>query len=339
MRRPLTHFVPALIAFALLVAGSLTSISPASAAPIAGAPTTYCGDPDTDPSIDTGAGTMVTCDTTITNTVTAIDPVTGLASGSAVISVTECTGPATGRLDPADLTCSTDEQVLTSLVTVVEQCNGVGYGGGNVLECNVEVLTTFVGVTPAAITAATVNQCNGSAPDTTGCDPYPASTTNATITQCNNSSYGGGQEDFICTAAGTTSASLPVTVTQCNDSNYGGGSWLTCSVRLAAAVVTLPTATPVPSLAPAVSPVPSIDSPAAPVASGAAGPDLARDVDLGGSPSAAPLLPDTRLSGAVAVDPGAALLVIGLLGLGVAGTSVLRIGSRRSTIPRHVERV
>ena len=71
----------------LIAAGSLLTVSPATAAPIAGAPTTYCGDPDTDPSMDTGAGTMITCDTTVTNTITAIDPGTGVASGSAVIEV------------------------------------------------------------------------------------------------------------------------------------------------------------------------------------------------------------------------------------------------------------
>lgn len=339
MRRPLTISVPALLAFALLAAGSLTSISPAFAAPIAGAPATYCGDPDTDPSMDTGAGSMISCDTTITNTVTAIDPVTGIASGSAVISVTECTGPANGRIDPADLTCSTDEQILTSLVTAVEQCNGVGYGGGNVLECSVEVSTTFVGVTPEAITAATVNQCNGSAPDTTGCDPYPAGTTSATITQCNNSSYGGGQEDFICTVDGTTSASLRVTVTQCNDSNYGGGSWLTCSASLTNGVIGLTAPTPGAS-APTES--------AAPAGSAASTPGGSAPPTPPGGASPAPGLPDTRVGAAATagdghpgsvVLAGLALFVIGLLLVTSAGTSVLRTASRRGTIRRPTERV
>ena len=70
----------------------------------------------------------------------------------------------------------TDSQILPNLVTTIEQCNGVGYGGGNVLECSVNVINDFVGVTPRAIGAATVNQCNGSAPDTTGCNPFPATT-------------------------------------------------------------------------------------------------------------------------------------------------------------------
>ena len=252
MRRPLKFLFPSLVALALTTGGLVVTTLPTSAAPIAGAPTTYCGDPDTDPSIDTGAGTMITCDTTITNTITAIDPGTGVASGSSVISVTECTGPASGRLDPSMLTCSTDAEILVSLVTHVDQCNGVGYGGGNVLECSVSVINNFVGVTPQALSAATVNQCNASAPDTTGCNPFPATTTNATITQCNNSSYGGGQEDFNCTASGTTTSSLTVTVNQCNDSNYGGGSWLNCSASLLNNVISLVTASPTdqPTLAP-----------------------------------------------------------------------------------------
>ena len=259
MRRPLSSFVPILFAFSLLAAGSLAVTSPASAAPIAGAPVTNCGDPVTDPSMDTGAGTMISCDTTIANTVTAIDPATGVPSGTSVVTVTECIGPANGRLDPADLTCTTDTQNLVGLVTSVDQCNGVGYGGGNVLECSVDVITTFVGVTPQAVTAATVNQCNGSAPDTTGCNPFPASTTSATITQCNNSSYGGGQEDFNCDASGTTTASLSVTVHQCNNSNYGGGSWLNCAVTLTnmAGSTTL-TPTPLAPAGSSSSPAPSM---------------------------------------------------------------------------------
>jgi hypothetical protein len=260
MRRFLTVLLPSLFAIILLAASSLSATSPVSAAPIAGAPTTYCGDPDTDPSMSTGAGTMITCNTTITNTITGIHPVTGVASGSSVISVTECVGPASGRLDPSFLTCSTDAQNLVNLVTSVDQCNGVGYGGGNVLECDVDVINNFVGVTPAVVSAATVNQCNDSAPDTTGCNPFPASTTTATITQCNNSSYGGGQEDFNCIASGTTTASLNVLVNQCNDSNYGGGSWLNCSASLTNNVIPA-AATPTPAPAGAITPL-GVGSPA-----------------------------------------------------------------------------
>jgi len=225
----------------------MITASPVSGAPIARAATTYCGDPGTDPSMSTGAGTMITCDVVITNTIDAIDSDTGLATGSSVVSVTECTGPAIGRLDASFLRCATDTQSLGALVTRVYQCNGVGYGGGNVLECRVEVINNFVGVIPEPLRAVTVDQCVGSAPVTTGCSPYPATTTSAAITQCNGSSYGGGQEDFNCIAGGTTTASFTVTVEQCNGSNYGGGSWLNCSASLINNVVidaATPTATP-----------------------------------------------------------------------------------------------
>jgi hypothetical protein len=257
MRRPLTLLVAGLFTIAAGSTAFLIDDSPVSGAPIADAPITYCADPDTDPSMDTGGGTMITCVTEITNTVTAIDPISGVASGTAHVKVTECTGPANGRLDPNDLTCTEDEQDLVNLVTHVDQCNEVGYGGGNVLECSVEVTTNFVGVSPQAILAATVDQCNvpqDEGLDKTGCDPFPATTTNATITQCNDSSYGGGQEDFNCLATGsTTSASLSVTVDQCNNSNYGGGSWLNCSASLSNNVEAVEP-TPTPTLAPTNAP-------------------------------------------------------------------------------------
>lgn len=321
MRRPLTLLFPGLFALALLAAGSLTTTSPASAAPIAGAPTTYCGDPHTDPSMSTGAGTMITCDTSIQNTITAIDAVTGAPSGGSVISVTECTGPASGRLDPSFLTCTTDEQILVSLVTSVDQCNGVGYGGGNVLECTVDVLNTFVGVTLQAVSAATVNQCNGSAPDTTGCDPYPASTTNATITQCNNSSYGGGQEDFNCDASGTTTASLSVTVNQCNDSNYGGGSWLNCSASLTNTIIGQATPSASPTAGPSATGGPSTTAAPSPTA-GASVPQTGLPVPSFAAPvnpyfPGLPDLPDTSLD-EQSPAPVSWVALVGLAGIALA---------------------
>ena len=304
MRRPLTLLMAGLFALTAASAAFLINNSPVSAAPIAGAPITYCADPDTDPSMDTGAGTMIKCVTEITNTVTAIDPISGVASGTAHVKVTECTGPASGRLDPSFLTCSTDEHDLVNLVTHVKQCNAVGYGGGNVLECSVDVTTNFVGVSPQAILDATVNQCNVpefAGLDKTGCDPFPATTTNATITQCNDSSYGGGQEDFNCLATGnTTSASLSVTVNQCNNSNYGGGSWLDCSATLDTNIVPLasptPTATvtaapPTPTLAPTPSLAPTPTVAATPTS--AATPTVAPTPTLAATPAPTPTLAAT----------------------------------------------
>lgn len=301
MRRLLPPALAGMFALVLLASSAAVATKPATAAPIATTPTVYCGDPDTDPSMDTGAGTMITCDISVANNITAIDADTGVASGTAVISVTECVGPANGRLDPNDLTCTTDAQTVASLVTAVDQCNEVGYGGGNVLECSVEVVNTFAGVTPAEITAATVNQCNGSATDTTGCTPFPATTTNATITQCNNSSYGGGQEDFICSAAGTTTATLNVTVNQCNNSNYGGGSWLTCSANVSNLVV-----------APAVMPTPALTT------------------------SPVPGLPDTATEVPFAAGNGIPSLLVTLLVLSSFAVIAGRTQSRREVRATHV---
>jgi hypothetical protein len=114
MRRPLSLLAAGLFALAVAAPAVLLSNSPTSAAPIAGAPITYCADPDTDPSMDTGAGTMITCDTEITNNVTAIDPISGVASGNAVVRVVECRGEAIGRTQPSALTCTEDEAILVN---------------------------------------------------------------------------------------------------------------------------------------------------------------------------------------------------------------------------------
>ena len=347
MRRSFSILVPGAVVVALLAASSFLATPPASAAPIAAAPTTYCGDPTTDGSMSTGAGTMITCDTRVTNTITAINPGTGVASGHSSISVTECRGPASGRLNPAFLTCSTDLQLLVNLVTRVYQCNGVGYGGGNVLECDVRIINNFDGVSPQAFSAATVDQCVGSAPVTTGCNPFPATTTGATITQCNNSSYGGGQEDFNCLASGTTSASLSVTVNQCNDSNYGGGSWLNCSASLtnnliAAAPTPTPVAAPIatavataaPTATPAgaavVTPAPSETPGVGTIGSAPAVPLLLAPV-VGATP--VPTIPDTSFMDEVA----AAVTSIGPLMLTamvlLAAASLVALSHRKTVVP------
>jgi hypothetical protein len=256
MRRPLALLSAGMFTLTCVVTGLLVGNLPALAEPIAQAPHVYCGN-STDGAMDTGAGTMIKCTTTVTNNIVAINPVTGTASGSAVIKVVECTGPANGRLDPNDLTCHTDQHTVANLVTQVTQCNGVGYGGGNVLECHVNVTNRWIGVTPLVTHAVTVNQCNVpefAGLDKTGCDPFPATTTNAKITQCNDSSYGGGQEDFNCTATGTMSSTLAVVVHQCNNSNYGGGSWLNCSASLSNRNILVATPTPSPTATPTATP-------------------------------------------------------------------------------------
>ena len=292
MRRPYVFIFTAVFAATLMSATAFLSSSPAIAAPIADAPITYCADPDTDPSMDTGAGTMITCVTEVTNTVTAIN--SGVATGTAHVRVTECRGPANGRLDPSDLTCTTDEKDLVGLVTRVDQCNEVGYGGGNVLECSVDVTTNFVGVSPQAILDATVNQCNVpqfAGLDKTGCNPYPATTTNATVTQCNDSSYGGGQEDFNCIApnANETTSALSVEVNQCNNSNYGGGSWLNCRTDLAVEVFLQET--PPPTEVPTASPAPTATASPAPTSTASPAPTPTEAPTAVITPSPAPVTP------------------------------------------------
>lgn len=344
MRQLLTLFFAGAFALALFTTATLTS-TPVSAAPIAGAPTTYCGDPDTDPSMDTGAGTMITCETSVENTITGFDPQTGEAVGTAVVRVTECTGPANGRLDPSDLTCNTDEANLTNLVTRVDQCNEVGYGGGNVLECSVEITNEFAGVTPEAIEAATVNQCNNSAsPHKTGCNPYPATTTNATITQCNNSG-GPGQEDFNCLATdSTTTASLSVTVNQCNNSGYGGGSWMNCSTSMTNTATggggtPAPTASPAPSTptpgtsAPTPGPDATTPPTAAPTATLPIGPDGPLAAPSFAPPSTTtlfpglPRVPDTSMEELTAARTNLYFLLAGLAG--ITGLGALTLSRRR----------
>lgn len=231
MRRPMTLFLPGLLAVAMLTALSLVTVSPASAVTIG--PTTTCNNA-------LGNGGAV-CEVTIVNTITP-------TGGSAVVTVRECTGSAG---DP-EATCTNTTTSLTEPVTAVNQCNGSINGGGGTLLCSVNVTNNFFGITSAP-TAVTVNQCNGSI--TTGtmraCDPDPATTSGATITQCNNSANGGGAS-LTCTASGTQSAGLAVLINQCNDSSNGGGTLTVCSASITNNDVagTPPGASPSPSPSP-----------------------------------------------------------------------------------------
>jgi hypothetical protein len=85
--RPLAFLIVGLFAVALVP--SPTAIStPVDEATRIGAPIPYCRDPDTDPTIDTGTRTMITCGTTVTDTIGAIDPATGVASDAGVRAIT-----------------------------------------------------------------------------------------------------------------------------------------------------------------------------------------------------------------------------------------------------------
>jgi hypothetical protein len=192
-------------------------------------------------------GLGLNCDVTVINN---LDVTTGVASST--VTVTECLAAA--NTAP---TCTTATTSFDSLTTSVTQCNDAANGGGSSVICNVTVTNNVTGSASTDITAATVNQCNGSGAEGTGptlnCDPFPASTTGATITQCNGSTNGGGASDRVtCTVTpSTTSALLPVSINQCNGTANGGGSVVTCaasltSVSLASTPISTPTPTPSP---------------------------------------------------------------------------------------------
>ena len=230
----------------LSVIGGLTGLPAASAA--ASAPAATQCDP---PAFPTGAGFQVTCTLTIANTVTSAGAASSTVTGTACLA-------AAGVLPPFG--CTTTVTTANQLVTSVDQCNGVAYGGGSNVTCNVSVVNTIP--TGTATAGVTVNQCigsggNGGTQPTVVCAPV-ASTTNATVTQCNGSGNGGGASARVqCDVTGGSSAE-PVTINQCNGSSNGGGSTVTCMTTftnnfIAAApttTTTLPTAPTTPTTVP-----------------------------------------------------------------------------------------
>jgi len=249
MHRPLRLLFSSLAAMSLIAAMSLMVTAPASAVVIS--PTVTCNN-------GLGNGGAV-CETTVVNTITP-------SGASAVVTVRECVGSA----GVPDATCTTTTQPLSEAVTAVNQCDGSINGGGGTLLCSIVVTNNFVGITPApTVTAATVNQCNGSV--TTGtvraCNPDPATTTSATITQCNGSGNGGGAS-LTCTATGTQSSGLSFIIDQCNGSSNGGGTRTVCSASitnnvLAAGATPPGSASPAPGL-PVLTPNTSVAGQVAP---------------------------------------------------------------------------
>lgn len=219
MRHLATMAMIVVTALGMLVLGGFVAAKAASAAATAPA-ATQC-DP---PAFPTGAGFQVTCTINIANTVTAA----GVSSST--VTATACLAAA-GVLPPFG--CTTTVTTSNQLVTSVDQCNGVAFGGGSNVTCNVSVVNTVP--TGGATSGVTVNQCVGSGTGggtqpTIVCAPV-ASTTNATVTQCNGSGNGGGASTRVqCNVIGGASAE-PVTVNQCNGSANGGGSTVTCSTN------------------------------------------------------------------------------------------------------------
>jgi hypothetical protein len=226
LRRSVAVTVGAGIAFASLAAIGLGTATVASATNSGPPAVAQCNPPE----FPTLAADQVTCVVTVVNTVSSS------GATSSTITTTACLGAAGVPFPSCPLSVGpvTSTTTSTQLVTSVNQCNGIVYGGGSNTYCNVNV-TNNVPVGTAA-PAVSVDQCVGSAGGGGGggstqvCDPT-SSTTNATVTQCNGSGYGGGtysgETTVACTVTGGTSA-LPVTVNQCNGTGYGGGSAVTC---------------------------------------------------------------------------------------------------------------
>ena len=188
------------------------------------------------PAFPTGAGFEVTCTITIENTISAQGVTTSTVTATACLA-------AAGVLPPSG--CTTTVTTSSQLVTSVDQCNGIVYGGGSNVTCNLTVNNDIPVGTPT--TGVTVDQCVGSGTGggtqpTVVCTPL-GSTTNATVTQCNGSGNGGGAAMRVqCTVSGAATA-LPVSINQCNGSANGGGSTVTCTTTVTNNFVTAATTT------------------------------------------------------------------------------------------------
>ena len=329
MRHTLSALVAGLFGLAFLATGSLTAVTPVSAATLAA--TTTCSN-----GVDNAGGLGLICEVTIENTITAI-------GGSATVTVRECHGPAG---DP-EAACTVQVSILTEPVTSVDQCNDSINGGGGTLRCSVNVTNTYVAEDPSPVDA-TVNQCVGSGDGfTVGCDPFPATATGATITQCNGSANGGTLVELTCTATGTQSDAFNVTINQCNGSGSGGGGLVICSSNIdslngvpvpSAAPTTAPTAAPtaVPTVAPTVAPTaaPTSGAGGTPTAVPSSGPGVVPSTGPEGAPSSAPgsgpgvSLPPTDSAWPPSVPTGGnggMLTLLAAVGFGVLiGMSLLR---------------
>lgn len=231
-----------LLAAAFSVVGLASSTSPATAANVA---LGQCNNLNGGPL---GATTGITCDITVVNTVSS----TG-ATSSTVTVVRQCS------LEPCPPGNGSFTTSSSDLVTDITQCNGSGNDAAPPrITCTVTVTNNISAGAPGAdpVTAATVNQCNGTG---TGgglfggvgplaCDPFPATTTGATITQCNGSVTGGGST-AACTVgtASTVSPAVPVRINQCNGTGNKGGTLLTCRSTIRTNLLATPTPTPTPT--------------------------------------------------------------------------------------------
>lgn len=194
-----------------------------------------------------GASTQLHCRVTVVNTIN------GTTTSSTTTLERLCT------LGPCSSPNGTFKTSSTSLVTNVAQCNGSDNDAAHRINCDVVITNNISANTPGAqpLTAATVNQCVGSAAGgggTVDCNPFPATTTGATVTQCNGSGNGGGGTVHCAVApASLVSAAIPVTVNQCNGTGNPGGSVVTCRTTIVTNIAAV-TPTPTPTAPPIATP-------------------------------------------------------------------------------------
>jgi hypothetical protein len=211
-----------------------------------------------------GATTGMTCTVTVVNTISS-----GTTSSTTTLT-RQCS------LDACPGGNGTFTSSSTDLVTDINQCNGSDNDAAHPINCTVNVTNNISVNTPGAapVTAATVNQCVGSAGGgggTVNCSPFPATTSGATVTQCNGSANGGGgTADCAVGSASTVAPAVPVRVNQCNGTGNPGGTVLTCrttittNVTAAVAATATPTATGTPTSSPTTTatPAPAATTPA-----------------------------------------------------------------------------
>ena len=196
----------------------------------------------TSPDAFAATGTVTQCNnigpsaagatTTMTCTVTVVNTISGAHRGSTTTVTRACS------LGPCPPGNGTFVSHSTSLVTSVNQCNGSDNDSAHPITCRVTITNNISAGTPGAttVTAATVNECVGSATGGGGsliCSPNPASVTGATVTQCNGSGNGGGGTvNCSVASASRVSPAIQVKVNQCNGTGNPGGSVVTCQTRI-----------------------------------------------------------------------------------------------------------
>ena len=263
---------PALLIAALLLGAAGTVGLTATAASAADLTVDQCNNVGPGPA---GATTGMTCTVTVVNTISS-----GTSSSTTTLT-RQCS------LDACPSGNGTFSSSSTSLVTLINQCNGSDNDAAHPITCRISVTNNISLDTPGAapVSTATSNQCVGSGGGgggTVSCSPFPATTSSATVTQCNGSANGGGGTvDCAVDPTSMVAPAIPVRINQCNGTGNAGGTVLNCRATVttnlvAAPVAAAPSATASPTATPTSTPAPvtSTTTPT-PVASSTGAPAVA----------------------------------------------------------------